>query len=169
MPAVTADTLVRVVLCGMGAAALMDVWAFALRKGFGIPTLDYALLGRWVGHVRSGRLRHERISAAAPVAGERPIGWLAHYAIGVGFAVLLVAMTGPGWLSAPAVLPALAVGLGTVLAPWLVMQPAMGMGLAGSRAANPAATRLRNLGTHAVYGAGLYLTAVALAAVAPLP
>jgi hypothetical protein len=50
--------------------------------------------------------------------------------------------------------------MGTVVAPWLVMQPAMGAGIAASRSASPAATRLRNLGTHAVYGVGLFLTAV---------
>lgn len=43
------------------------------------------------------------------------------------------------------------------------MQPGMGAGFAGSRTPDPAATRLRNLGTHAVYGVGLYLAALALA------
>lgn len=37
-------------LIGMGGAALMDVWSLVLRRRFGIPTLDYALLGRWIGH-----------------------------------------------------------------------------------------------------------------------
>jgi hypothetical protein len=45
------------------------------------------------------------------------------------------------------------------------MQPAMGAGIAGSRTPDPRATRLRNLGTHAVYGIGMWLTALALAAV----
>jgi hypothetical protein len=55
------------------------------------------------------------------------------------------------------------VGLGTIVAPWFVMQPAMGAGIAGSRTPNPAATRLRNLGTHTVYGIGLYASALILA------
>jgi hypothetical protein len=38
----------------------------------------------------------------------------------------------------------------------------MGAGLAGSKSPDPTATRLRNLGTHAVYGIGLYVAAVAL-------
>jgi hypothetical protein len=45
------------------------------------------------------------------------------------------------------------------------MQPAMGAGIAGSRNPNPRATRLRNLGTHAVYGVGLYFSALALSIV----
>ena len=57
-------------------------------------------------------------------------------------------------------------GLATVVAPWFVMQPAMGAGIAGSRTPDPRATRLRNLGTHAVYGLGLYLAAIVLAGLA---
>ena len=154
--------LVAAVLIGVGGAALMDTWSLVLRRRFGIPTLDYALLGRWIGHVPRGRFVHDRIAAARPVRGERPLGWLAHYAIGVTFALLLLAIWGLDWVRSPTILPALVVGLGTIIAPWFVMQPAMGAGIAGSRTPNPTATRLRNLGTHAVYGVGLYLSAVAV-------
>jgi len=159
-----AEIAVRGLVMGVAAAALMDAWGLLLRRGFGIPTLDYALLGRWIGGIGRGRLTHQRIAAAPPVPGERPLGWLAHYAIGVAFAVLLLAIWGLEWAAAPTPGPALIVGLGTIVAPWLVMQPAMGAGFAGSRTPNPTATRLRNLGTHAVYGIGLYLAALALAA-----
>jgi hypothetical protein len=141
------ELLVRGIAMGVAGSALMDLWSAVLRRRFGIPTLDYRLLGRWIGHMPRGRFLHERIAAAAPVPGERPLGWLAHYAIGVTFALALVAIWGRTWLAAPTVWPALAVGLGTILAPWLVMQPAMGAGIAGSRTPNPTATRLRNLGT----------------------
>lgn len=159
------EVLIAGVLIGLGGAALMDVWGLVLRRRFSIPTLDYALLGRWIGHLPRGRFFHDRISSAAPIAGERPIGWLAHYAIGVTFALLLLAIWGTDWLRSPTLLPAMLVGIGTILAPWFVMQPAMGAGIAGSRTPNPAATRLRNLGTHAVYGVGLYVSALALSLV----
>ena len=93
------------------------------------------------------------------------MGWLAHYAIGVVFALALVAIWGRPWLETPTIGPALIVGIGTIVAPWFVMQPAMGAGFAGSKTPNPTATRLRNLGTHTVYGIGLFLAAVALSAV----
>jgi hypothetical protein len=156
------NLLVAAGLIGVGGAALMDIWSLVLRRRFGIPTLDYALLGRWIGHFPRGRFVHERIAAARPVPGERPLGWLAHYAIGVTFALLLLAIWGLDWVRSPTILPALIVGLGTIVAPWFVMQPAMGAGIAGSRTPNPTATRLRNLGTHTVYGVGLYLTALAV-------
>lgn len=149
-------------LIGIGGAALMDVWGLALRRGFGIPTLDYALLGRWIGHFPRRRFRHVRIAWAEPVGGERVLGWFAHYAIGVSFAFLLLAVWGLEWARSPTIWPALVVGVGTIVAPWLVMQPAMGAGIAASLTPDPRAARLRNLGTHVVYGIGLFLSAVAL-------
>lgn len=148
---------------GIGGSALMDLWGILLRRAFNVPTLDYALLGRWIGHLPQGRLSHERIADAAPVPGERPIGWVAHYTIGIVFAALLLGVAGPDWAQAPTVTPALAVGVGTIIAPWFVMQPAMGAGIAGARTPNPSATRARNLGTHVVYGIGTYATALVLA------
>lgn len=156
------ELLTRAVLIGVGAAALMDAWALFSRRALHIMGLDYALLGRWIGHFPRGRLFHDRIASAEPVFGERSLGWLAHYAIGVSFAFLLLALWGIDWVESPTILPAMLVGLGTIVAPWFVMQPAMGAGIAGSRTPNPRATRLRNIGTHAVYGVGLFISAVAL-------
>jgi hypothetical protein len=152
----------RAFVMGVAAAAVMDAWGFLLRHRFGVPTLDYALLGRWIGHLPRGRLFHERIAAADPIRGERPLGWLAHYAIGVAFAALLLVIVGLDWVRSPSIWPALAVGLGTIVAPWFLMQPGMGAGIAGSRTPHPTATRLRNLATHTVYGLGLYVAAVVL-------
>jgi hypothetical protein len=159
------ELLARAVLLGVAGAMAMDAWAWLARRGLGIRGLDYGLLGRWIGHMSRGRFVHERIAAAAPVPGERPLGWLAHYAIGVAFAVVLLGLAGLEWAREPTLLPPLIVGFGTILAPWLVMQPAMGAGVAGSRTPDPRATRLRNLATHAVYGLGLYASAVVLSIV----
>jgi len=147
---------------GVAGSALMDAWSAVLRRRFGIATLDYRLLGRWIGHMPRGQFVHERIAAAEPVPGERAIGYASHYAIGIAFAWLLLVIVGREWLTSPTVAPAIAIGLGTIVAPWFVMQPAMGAGVAGSKSPRPAATRVRNLGTHAVYGLGLYLGALAV-------
>jgi hypothetical protein len=159
------DLVVRGLVMGVAGSALMDVWGAALRR-FGIPTLDYRLLGRWIGHVPNGQLIHERIASSRPVRGEQALGWFAHYAIGVAFAFLLLAIWGRPWLESPTIVPAIAVGLGTIVAPWFIMQPAMGAGIAGAKSPNPAATRVRNLGTHAIYGLGIYLAAVVMAMLA---
>jgi hypothetical protein len=51
--------------------------------------------------------------------------------------------------------------VGTVVAPYFILQPAMGLGIAARRAPNPAMARLHSLVTHVVFGFGLYLTALA--------
>jgi hypothetical protein len=158
------ELLMRALLMGGAGAAMMDAWSFFLRRTFHIATLDYRMLGRWIGHFPKGRFFHERIGAASPVSGEALLGWAAHYTIGIAFALLLLASAGLDWAESPTAPAPLAVGLGTIVAPWFVMQPAFGAGIAGSKTAQPWAGRARNLGTHLVFGIGLYLSALLLAA-----
>lgn len=152
----------KVVLIGAGATVVMDAWLMLLKR-MGVKTLDFALVGRWVGHLARGQVAHAAIAKASPVAGERLLGWATHYAVGVGFAALLVGLNGLRWLDSPTLLPALAVGVATVAAPLFVMQPAMGAGFAASKTPTPVRNCLRSLANHAVFGLGLYLAARLLA------
>ena len=58
--------------------------------------------------------------------------------------------------------PALLLGMGTVAAPLLVMQPAMGAGFFASKTPTPLKNCLRSLANHSVFGLGLFLAAVLL-------
>lgn len=155
----TLDIIASAVAIGVGATVVMDLWALLLRRGFGVASLDLALLGRWIGHVARGRFTHESIARAAPVRHERVIGWTAHYTIGITFAAVLLAIWGLDWLNRPTLIPALIVSSATLVAPFFVMQPAMGAGIAASRTPRPNIARLRSVVTHTVYGVGLYASA----------
>ena len=157
------EMIVRALLMGIGATLVMDLWAIFLRRGFGVSSLDYAMVGRWLGHMPAGRFAHERIAAAPAIPGERVIGWTAHYAIGVLFAALLMAACGGDWARQPTPGPALVTGILTMAAPFFIMQPGMGFGIAASKTPNPNVARLRSLATHIVFGAGLYASAWLLA------
>jgi len=159
---VAGEVLTRVVLIGAGATLLMDLWALLLKR-FGIPSLNFAFLGRWIGHLPEGKWIHESISRATPVKGERLIGWGAHYSIGMTFAGLLLATFGLSWARSPSLLPALLIGVATVLAPLFVLQPALGAGIASSRTPTPVFNSLKSLATHTVFGLGMYLAALATA------
>lgn len=148
-------------MIGAGATALMDVWGVLRRKLFGVPVANYGLVGRWLAYLPRGRFFHDPIAATSPVRGEEAMGWIAHYLIGMAFAVLLLTMVGLDWVRQPRLVPALLIGVGTVVAPYFILQPAMGLGIAARRAPNPAMARLHSLVTHAVFGLGLYLTALA--------
>jgi len=158
----TLHDIARVAFIGIGATAVMDLWLALLRR-FGIRSSSFALVGRWAGHLLRGRFTHADIARAEPIAGELAWGWVVHYAIGIAFAVLLVAVAGNAWTTSPTVLPALAIGLATVLAPLGVMQPAMGAGFLASRTPTPLKNCLRSVANHAVFGLGLYAAAAAVA------
>ena len=150
-----------IVLIGIGATAVMDLWLVLLKR-LGVPTLNFAFIGRWIGHLLQGRWKHDAISKSQPVPAESIIGCLVHYAIGVAFAGILVGTAGRAWIDSPTLLPALALGVGTVVAPLFVMQPAMGAGIASSRTQAPLKNCLRSVINHTVFGAGLYLAAMTL-------
>ena len=61
--------LVCALLIGTGATAVMDIWAAVRRWLFGIPRLDYGLVGRWLAYLPRGRFRHDPIAASPPVKG----------------------------------------------------------------------------------------------------
>jgi len=152
------EIIIRSILIGAGATITMDLWAAVLRR-FGIPSLRFELLGRWIAYLPRGRWFHENIASTPAAHRERPIGWCAHYAIGISFAALLVTMFGLDWARSPTMGPAMLIGLVTVLAPWLVLQPAFGAGIASSKTPRPVFNSFKSLITHAVFGFGLYLAA----------
>src|SRR5467141_3465460 len=78
------------------------------------------------------------------------------------FALTLVLLASPQWLREPTVLPAMILGLATLAIPFFVMQPSFGLGIAASKTPNPTQARLRSLMNHAVFGLGLYISALAI-------
>jgi len=152
--------LIDILWTGLGATVAMDFWALLRKRLLGTPLPNYGLVGRWIAYMPRGRFVHDPIAATPAVPGERTIGWIAHAIIGVTFAALVPAIFGHAWLDKPSVVPALVVGLGTVAAPLLAMQPAMGGGIAARRMPNPRAARLQSLVTHTIFGLGLYFAAL---------
>ncbi|WP_271007634.1 DUF2938 family protein [Paucibacter sp. B51] len=149
-------------LLGLGATALFDVWLWVLKTQLGVPTASFGLIGRWVGHMASGRFVHAAIARAQPLRHELALGWLLHYAVGLAFGAGLLAWQGLAWLQQPSLGPALGFSLATVLLPLGLMQPAWGGGLFARKTATPLQSCLRSLLNHLVFGLGLYLTALAL-------
>ena len=151
------SAIASAVIMGLGGTLAFDLWGLLLQRVFGIAPSNICLVGRWLRGMLAGRFRHASIAAAPQQPGECTVGWIAHYSIGVMFACVFVALAGSGWLANPKPVPAIAFGTVTVLAPFVLMQPAMGLGVAAAKTANPAQARLRSLLNHIAFGAGLYL------------
>ena len=150
---------ITIVGIGVAATAFIDVWNFALGRLFDIRSLDFCLLGRWIGHMRRGVFRHRAIKAAVAQPHECLLGWLAHYGIGITLAGGFLVWLAPNWLPRPTLLPALLYGIATAAFPLFVLQPALGLGIASAATPSPVRARLKSLATHAVYGIGLYVCA----------
>src|SRR3954465_5072975 len=101
------NDMVAAAALGIGATLPMDLWNLFLKRNFGIPSLNYCLLGRWVRHMPGGTLRHPSIAAAPHKPFEGAVGWISHYTIGVVFALALVVFASGEWLARPTLLPAL--------------------------------------------------------------
>lgn len=154
--------LFAAVAAGIGATFVLDLWGWLLARVFKMTPPNYCLVGRWLLHMPAGKLAHDDIGAAPAKPFECAAGWVAHYALGVIFALAFVGLVSPQWLQRPTLLPALAFGVATVVVPFFIMHPAFGLGIAASKTPNPTMGRLRSLAAHAVFGCGLFVSAVML-------
>jgi len=58
-----ASNVAHVALVGIGATLVLDAWLLALQR-LGVPTSNFALVGRWVAGMPRGRFTHAAISKA---------------------------------------------------------------------------------------------------------
>lgn len=142
---------------GVIATIGMDVWAAVVKYVLRLPTADWAMVGRWFGHMPQGRFVHRPISESAPIPNELVIGWIGHYTTGVMYGLAYLYIVQIFLSSEPSLNSALVFGLITLVAPWFVMQPAMGAGVFATKTTRPGLMRLINLSMHSVFGASLYI------------
>ena len=151
---------ISTIFMGLGATLTFDLWALFLKYAFRITPSNFCLVGRWIRYLPEGIVRHSNIGTAPQKSRECLVGWIAHYMTGLTFAIVFVAFVGSNWLQHPTLIPALIFGIVTVLAPFFIMQPAFGLGIAASKTSNPTEARVRSLMNHIVFGIGLYLFAL---------
>ncbi|WP_120501266.1 DUF2938 domain-containing protein [Roseovarius sp. EL26] len=160
------EFLPSAVLIGIGATAFMDLIAFVQKQMLSQKTLNYAMVGRWLGHMARGRFIHRPISASEAIRSEGLLGWGAHYLIGVLFALVFLTLVDQNWLMNPTLMPVTIFGVLTVLAPFMILQPAMGAGLAARHAPSPNIARAKSLLAHLSFGVGLWVAATCLSTLA---
>ena len=155
--------IIDVIVLGLGASLIMDGWAVLRWRVTGAPLLDYGWLTRWIVGLPIGRFSLSPGLEAPLSFLERGIGWALHFAIGVLYAGAFLMIVGAGWLSSPSLVSALLFGAITTLAPFVILQPALGRGMFAARTPSPGSARLQTVLTHLVFGLGLYVTALGMA------
>jgi hypothetical protein len=158
------DALIHGAFAGLVATIVMDAWASVAKLALRWPTANWGMVGRWFGHMPQGKFSHRAIAEAPPVRGELPIGWTAHYAIGIAYGIAFVQLHQLVSNARPGITDALLFSWVLLVFPWLVMQPAMGAGVFSSRAPHPALARIVSVSMHTAFGIGLYLGSRLLAA-----
>lgn len=151
--------VLKTVITGMGATGVMDIWSCFQKRTLKVPPLNYALVGRWILGLPGGTLCHHTIVSSPPLRGELLTGWVFHYLTGILFAVVPLMLYGAEWFTHPSLSTGLLAGLLTLFAPFLILQPALGFGIAASRTPRPWLARLFSVLTHLAYGVGLYIAA----------
>lgn len=152
--------LLKTVAIGIGATVCMDLWAQLLKRVFSIPALNWGLVGRWIANLPSGQWVHSNILKAKSFSFENVLGWGAHYGVGIVFALGFVWYVGTDWVISPAAAPAWVFGISTVVFPFFIMQPGLGMGVAASNTSNPLKGQFLSLVAHSVFGLGMFATAL---------
>lgn len=145
---------------GIGGTVAMDVWAWLLARLGVAPFPNWAMPGRWLGHVFKGRIFHDDIGAADPVSSELGLGWVLHYGVGILYGVVFVPLAGSVWVTDPTFVPVWIFSLITIAAGWFLLQPGMGLGWAASKTPSPWKVRGFGLIAHTVFGLGMWAVAL---------
>ncbi|MBH5297132.1 DUF2938 family protein [Corynebacterium ulcerans] len=154
--------LARSILIGGAATGFMDIASEVVRQTTGVPPLNLNFVGRWIGSMKNGKFAHESITNTDPIENEYVIGLSAHYLIGIAFAGATDLVL-RGWADNPKLAPSVLAGVSTTVAPWLLMQPAFGLGFFATKTPQPMVSAYRSLRAHTFYGIGLYIGAKLLA------
>lgn len=146
----------RILVMGITATVAIDLWATFANRVLGWPRTNWAMVGRWIGHMRDGHFTHASIGSSAPIVHESFLGWVFHYLVGCIYAALYLAYVNIAQMGRPTLVSAVLFGLVTILSPWLLMQPALGLGACASKAPRPNLVRVQNLIIHTIFGLALY-------------
>ena len=117
--------------------------------------IDVAMIGRMAAGWTHGRFRYGHPDEMRQVPNEMFYGYIAHFGIGVGFAVPFL-LGWNIWIEGPASpLWAVLYGIATTTASFFFVYPSMGLGVFGRRSPERIKAFITPLANHLSYGVGL--------------
>ena len=151
--------LLRILITGLAGATAADIGRTIYQWLTGFPAVNWSVTGRWFLMVLQGQPYVPDIGAAPTLPNELIAGHAAYYTISVIFAgaylLLLKAMK-----REPSLWSGLLFGWVTMVFPFLMQMPLMGMGVLASATATPWLIIGRTLVHHSSFGLGLALGAM---------
>lgn len=149
--------VVQACIAGVFATVVLDRWQRLLHAVAGIPPANWAFVGRWFAYIPRGRLVHRPIAATAAVRGELALGWGLHYLIGIAYGFAYLGLVVFALDRPPSLLNGFVFGAASVIIPWFILQPGLGIGIMGRLAPNPRVPMLMALVAHLLYGVALFV------------
>ena len=149
------DVIVSGVVAGVLGTLFMDSLNHLFARRRMISKIDVGMIGRMAAGWTHGRFFYHHPDEIEQVSNEVLYGYVAHYAIGVGFAIpyllgwnLLVGGTAsPVW--------AIVYGVATTAGSWFFIFPSMGLGALGRRSPEGIRSSLSSLANHLFFGVGM--------------
>jgi len=156
----------KLILTGIAAGVLGTLVMDSLNQLFArngmLLKIDVARIGRLSAGWARGRFRYQNPGEVPEAPNEKPIGYLAHYGIGIVLALVYVV----GWDRAVGgpVSPvwAVAYGTATTVIAWFFLLPSIGLGVCGWNSPDGYQAPLSSLVNHVFFGLGMALV-IALA------
>jgi hypothetical protein len=147
-------------VAGFAAATAADVGRTLYQLATGFPPVNWSVSGRWFLMVFGGQPYVPNIGAAPTLPNELLAGHIAYYTISMVFAAVYLLSLSLIFKRKPSVRNGLLFGWITMIFPFFVQMPAMGMGILASNTATPVLIMLRTLVHHSSFGLGLALGAL---------
>jgi len=149
------EFIVQGVLIGVSGTIAMDLLNRLVARFGVISKIDVGTIGRMAAGWARGRFRYRHPGELVPVPREVFLGYITHYAIGVGLAIPLVF----GWdlLVGVPLSPfwALVYGIATTVASVFLVYPSLGLGVFGLRSPDGLKAPLSSLANHFFFGVGM--------------
>ena len=147
---------------GIGGTIALDIRAYLVNKIFGLPATNWAIVGRWIVNMKTGKFINHNLTNSPNIYGELAIGWIVHYLIGIFYGFILLFICGIEWCNSPTILPAMIIAWVSLAAPFLIMMPGMGIGIAGCNTPNQMITIVKSIAAHSMFGDGMFITTLIL-------
>ena len=144
-----------IIFAGIIACLAMDIFQRFLLITTGQPPSNWAVVGRWAFNVlRTARLHQPDIESTDQIKGEHAFGWVVHYSVGIGYALIYAEFMQKGLLTA-SLSDGLLFGFLSVIVPWFFFLPVLGKGIMAKLTPAPAKVCILALANHCVFGLGM--------------
>ena len=108
----------EILIAGVMSCLVMDTFQRLLFITHKIPPSNWGMVGRWAGYLFTrGKLINAEIDNLPAISGETSLGWLVHYLVGIGYALVYFGLREIGWLDNSFYSGAI-FGIASVIVPW---------------------------------------------------